>query len=87
MTKRLLLLSSLLLGLLIFDTTTADLADAQARLQQAQTLAKNGKYEQAEAVYQQIVATSPVGDWGIHIWQPSLQGYYVPFTIVVFDKP
>lgn len=32
-------------------------------------------------------ATSPAGDWGIHIWQPSLQGIYVPFIIVVFDKP
>jgi hypothetical protein len=32
-------------------------------------------------------ATSPAGDWGIHIWQPSLQGSYVPFIIVVFDKP
>ena len=32
-------------------------------------------------------ATSPAGDWGIHIWQPSLQGSYVPFIIVVFEKP
>ena len=32
-------------------------------------------------------ATSPAGDWGIHIWQPSMQGSYVPFIIVVFEKP
>ncbi len=32
-------------------------------------------------------ATSPAGDWATHIWQPSLQGAYVPFIIVVFDKP
>jgi len=32
-------------------------------------------------------ATSPAGDWGIHIWQPAYQGSYVPFIIVVFDKP
>lgn len=85
MTKRLFLLSSALLGLV--GTTAKALADAPAQLQQAETLAKNGQYEQAEVPYQQIVATSPAGDWGIHIWQPSLQRYYVPFIILVFEKP
>jgi len=32
-------------------------------------------------------ATSPAGDWGIHIWKPSQQGEFVPIIIVVFDKP
>ena len=32
-------------------------------------------------------ATSTVGDWANHIWQPTLQGDYVPFIIVVFEKP
>ena len=32
-------------------------------------------------------ATSPAGDWGIHIWKPSRQGEYVPIIIVVFEKP
>ena len=32
-------------------------------------------------------ATSPAGDWGIHIWQPGQQGNLVPFIIVVFEKP
>jgi len=32
-------------------------------------------------------AISTAGDWGNHIWQPALQGLYVPFIIVVFDKP
>ena len=31
-------------------------------------------------------ATSTVGDWANHIWQPTLQGDYVPFIIVVFEK-
>jgi len=30
---------------------------------------------------------SPAGDWANHIWQPNYQGYYVPFIVVVFDKP
>jgi hypothetical protein len=32
-------------------------------------------------------ATSPAGDWGIHIWKPSQQGTLVPIIIVVFEKP
>jgi hypothetical protein len=32
-------------------------------------------------------ATSTAGDWGNHIWQPASQGGFVPFIIVVFDKP
>ena len=32
-------------------------------------------------------ATSPAGDWANHVWQPQLQGLYVPFIVVVFDKP
>ena len=32
-------------------------------------------------------ATSPAGDWANHVWQPQLQGLYIPFIVVVFDKP
>ena len=31
-------------------------------------------------------ATSPAGDYGIHVWRSS-QGGFIPFIIVVFDKP
>ena len=55
MTKRFLLLSSLLLPLLIFGTTATAVADASAHLQQAEALAKNGEHEQAEQIFQQIV--------------------------------
>ena len=32
-------------------------------------------------------AVSPAGDWANHIWQPALTGSYVPFIVVVFEKP
>jgi tetratricopeptide (TPR) repeat protein len=65
MTKRFLLLSSLLPALLIFCITATVLADAPAQLRQAETFAKNGRYEQAEALYQQIVTENPGTDYAL----------------------
>jgi len=55
MAKKLFIVSSVVLGLAIVAPTPEARADASAELEQAETLAKNGQYEQAEGIYQQIL--------------------------------
>jgi len=62
MVKKLFIVSSVLLGLVILATTAQDLAHTSAQPQQADTLAKNAQFNHAEATYLQIVAESPGTD-------------------------
>jgi len=49
----------LLCVLLVFSLTSLCFADARAPLDQAETLLEKGQYQQAEAIYQQVIAEYP----------------------------
>lgn len=55
MAKKLSLSSSVLFALVFSHMQIACLADAPAQLREGETLAKNGQYEQAEAIYKQVL--------------------------------
>jgi len=59
MVKKIFLLSSVLFSLLLSTAASRCLADVSEQFEQAQTYQLNGNYEQAEAIYQQIVMDFP----------------------------
>lgn len=59
MVKKILLLSPVLFGLLLLQLTGESSQDAPAQLEQAETYQRQGQYEQAEEIYQQIVTDYP----------------------------
>ena len=60
MVKKLFLLSTVLFGLLFLVIPGKCFADASEQLKQAETFKKDGNYEQAEQIYQQIVKHFPI---------------------------
>ncbi|MHC4687862.1 MAG: tetratricopeptide repeat protein, partial [Planctomycetota bacterium] len=54
--------SILLIALLVFVTAGRCFADVSAQFEQAQTYERQGQYEQAEQIYQQIAADYPGSD-------------------------
>ena len=75
MAKAFLLFFSLSALLSLWGANTA-LGDIGAQLQQAEGLTSNGNYEQAEQLYQQIVANNPSTDYGLEA-QEKLTCLYV----------
>jgi len=63
MVKKILLIFSVLFGLLFLVIPGECLADASAQLKQADAYKKNKQYEQAKAIYQQIITDYPGTDY------------------------
>lgn len=63
MVKKVILLFPVLLGLLLYGMTDEEQADASAQLEQAKMYRKQGYYQQAEGIYQQIVTDYPGTDY------------------------
>jgi tetratricopeptide (TPR) repeat protein len=63
MVKKVILLSSALFGLLFLGLPGEDLSDASTQLEQAETCMKEGQYQQAEEIYQQIITDYPGTDY------------------------
>ena len=59
MANKALLITSVLFGFLLSAAAGECLADASARFKQADDYKRNKQYEQAEAIYQQIVTDHP----------------------------
>jgi len=59
MVKKILFISLALFGLLFSTMPPACFADASAQLEKAETYKQNEQYEQAEAIYQQILTGFP----------------------------
>jgi len=53
----------LLCVLLVFPLSSLSFADTRAQLEQAETLLEKGQYEQAEAIYKQILTDHPGTDY------------------------
>jgi len=63
MHKQTIFIPLVMFWLVLFQTNSKCFADASAQLQQAETFQKNGQYEQAEALYQQVIAQYPSTDY------------------------
>lgn len=76
MVKKVLLLSPVLFGLLLLELGGGASEDASAQLEQAETYQRQGQYEQAEEIYQQIVTDHPGSDYAFQA-QKNLTILYV----------
>jgi tetratricopeptide (TPR) repeat protein len=65
MVKKIFLLSSVLFGLLFLVIPDKCFADASEQLKQAETFKKDGNYEEAEAIYLQIITGYPGTDYAL----------------------
>ena len=63
MSTKTLLISSVLFGVLLFMATGVCFAGTSELLEQADTYKQDGNYEQAEAIYQQIISNYPDTDY------------------------
>jgi tetratricopeptide (TPR) repeat protein len=76
MSTKTLLISSVLFGVLLFMAAGVWFADTSELLEQADTYKQEGNYEQAEAIYQQIVTDYPDTDYAF-LSQKNLAILYV----------